>query len=52
MVWSIDRLGRFVLHVANALVELDAAGVTLYSDQQAINSTTTNLCLTVRQDRR
>jgi DNA invertase Pin-like site-specific DNA recombinase len=40
MVWSIDRLGRSVLHVANALVELDTAGVALYSDQQAIDSTT------------
>ena len=39
MVWSIDRLGRSVLHVANALAELDAAGVSLYSDQQAIDST-------------
>jgi DNA invertase Pin-like site-specific DNA recombinase len=40
MVWSIDRLGRSVLHVPNALAELDAAGVALYSDQQAIDSTT------------
>ena len=40
MVWSIDRLGRSVLHVANALAELDAAGVALYSDQQAIDSRT------------
>ena len=40
MVWSIDRLGRSVLHVANTLAELDAAGVALYSDQQAIDSTT------------
>ena len=40
MVWSIDRLGRSVLHVANALAELDAAGVALYCDQQAIDSTT------------
>jgi DNA invertase Pin-like site-specific DNA recombinase len=40
LVWSIDRLGRSVLHVANALAELDAAGVALYSDQQAIDSTT------------
>jgi DNA invertase Pin-like site-specific DNA recombinase len=39
MVWSIDRLGRSVLHVANALAELDAAGVALYSDQQGIDST-------------
>ena len=40
MVWSIDRPGRSVLHVANALAELDAVGVALYSDQQAIDSTT------------
>jgi DNA invertase Pin-like site-specific DNA recombinase len=39
LVWSIDRLGRSVLHVANALAELDAAGVALYSDQQGIDST-------------
>src|SRR5277367_1255399 len=39
MVWSIDRLGRSVLHVASAMAELDAAGVALYSDQQAIDST-------------
>jgi len=39
MCWSIDRLGRSVLHVANAMAELDAAGVALYSDQQAIDST-------------
>ena len=40
MVWSIDRLGRSVLHVANALAELDAAGIRLYCDQQGINSST------------
>ena len=40
MVWSIDGPGRRVLHVANTLAELDAAGVALYSDQQAIDSTT------------
>jgi DNA invertase Pin-like site-specific DNA recombinase len=39
MVWSIDRLGRSVQHVANAMAELDAAGVALYSNQQAIDST-------------
>jgi DNA invertase Pin-like site-specific DNA recombinase len=39
MVWSIDRLGRNVLHVATAMAEMDAAGVALYSDQQAIDST-------------
>src|ERR1700686_610543 len=40
MVWSIDRLGRRVLHVANALAELDAAGIRLYCDQQGIDSPT------------
>src|SRR5215475_11967694 len=40
MVWSIDRLGRSVLHVANALAELDAVGIRLYSDQQGIDSST------------
>jgi DNA invertase Pin-like site-specific DNA recombinase len=30
LVWSIDRLGRSVLHVSNALAELDAAGIRLY----------------------
>src|ERR1700733_306853 len=39
MCRSIDRLGRSVLHVASAMAELDAAGVALYSDQQAIDST-------------
>ena len=39
MVWSIDRLGRSVMHVASAMAEMDAAGVALYSDQQAIDST-------------
>jgi DNA invertase Pin-like site-specific DNA recombinase len=39
MVWSIDRLGRSDLHVASAMAEMDAAGVALYSDQQAIDST-------------
>jgi DNA invertase Pin-like site-specific DNA recombinase len=39
MCWSIDRLGRSVLHVgANALAELDAADVHLYFDQQVIDS--------------
>jgi DNA invertase Pin-like site-specific DNA recombinase len=40
MVWSIDRLGRSVLHVANALAELGAAGIRLYCDQQGIDSST------------
>jgi DNA invertase Pin-like site-specific DNA recombinase len=40
MVWSIDRLGRSVLHVANALAELDAAGIRLYCDREVIDSST------------
>ena len=40
MCWSIDRLGRSVQHVSAAMAELDAAGVALYCDQQAIDSTT------------
>jgi DNA invertase Pin-like site-specific DNA recombinase len=40
MCWSIDRLGRSVLHVATALAELDAASVRLYCDQQGIDSST------------
>jgi Resolvase, N terminal domain len=39
MCWFIDRLGRGVLHVACAMAELDAAGVALCSDQQAIDGT-------------
>jgi DNA invertase Pin-like site-specific DNA recombinase len=40
MCWSIDRLGRSVLHVANALAELDAAGIRLYCDREGIDSST------------
>src|ERR1700733_8381521 len=31
MCWSIDRLGRSVLHVASAMAELDASRVYFYS---------------------
>jgi DNA invertase Pin-like site-specific DNA recombinase len=30
LVCSIDRLGQSVLHVVNALAELDAAGIRLH----------------------
>jgi DNA invertase Pin-like site-specific DNA recombinase len=40
LVWSIDRLGRSVLHVADALAELDVSGIRLYCDQQGIDSST------------
>jgi DNA invertase Pin-like site-specific DNA recombinase len=39
LVWSIDRLGRSVLHVAQAMAELDASGVALISEQQGIDGT-------------
>lgn len=40
MVWSIDRLGRSTAMVANALAELDAAGVAIYADREAMDATT------------
>jgi len=40
LVWSMDRLGRSVLHVAQAMAELNAAGVALISEQQGIDCTT------------
>jgi DNA invertase Pin-like site-specific DNA recombinase len=39
LVWSMDRLGRSVLHVAMAMAELDAAGVALISEQQGVDGT-------------
>lgn len=39
LVWSMDRLGRSVLHVAQAMAELDAAGVALISEQQGVDGT-------------
>src|ERR1700693_4545276 len=39
LIWSMDRLGRSVLHVAQAMAELDAAGVALISKQQGIDGT-------------
>lgn len=40
MVWSIDRLGRSTAMVATALAELDAAGVAIYADREAMDATT------------
>src|ERR1035437_5216874 len=39
LIWSMDRLGRSVLHVAQAMAEMDAAGVALISEQQGIDGT-------------
>jgi DNA invertase Pin-like site-specific DNA recombinase len=38
LVWSMDRLGRSVLHVAQVMAELDAASVALISEQQGIDA--------------
>ncbi len=40
MFWSIDRLGRSTAAVASALAELDAAGVAIYADKEAVDATT------------
>jgi DNA invertase Pin-like site-specific DNA recombinase len=37
---SVDRLGRSTATVAAALEELDAAGVTIYADKEAVDATT------------
>lgn len=38
--WAIDRLGRSTATVATALAELDAAGVAIYADKEAMDATT------------
>ena len=38
--WSVDRLGRSLSDLISILAELDAAGVSLYLHQQAIDTTT------------
>jgi DNA invertase Pin-like site-specific DNA recombinase len=40
MFWSIDRLGRSTVAVAAALAELEAAGVAIYADKEAVDATT------------
>jgi DNA invertase Pin-like site-specific DNA recombinase len=40
MFWSIDRLGRSTSGVTTALAELDAAGVAVYADKEAMDATT------------
>ena len=40
MVWSIDRLGRSTATVVTALHELEAAGVAIYADREAMDATT------------
>ena len=40
MAWSVDRLGRSLLHLVEFLNELHAAGTDLYLHQQGIDTTT------------
>ena len=40
MVWSIDRMGRSTAKVAAALAELEAAGVAIYAEKEAMDATT------------
>ena len=39
MAWAIDRLGRSLLDLVGTLQTLEASGVDLYLDQQAIDTT-------------
>jgi DNA invertase Pin-like site-specific DNA recombinase len=39
-VWAVDRLGRSLQHLIGTLSELRAAGVDLYLQKQAIDTTT------------
>jgi DNA invertase Pin-like site-specific DNA recombinase len=40
MVWAIDRLGRSLVDLLGTIQHLEACGVDLYLDQQAIDTTT------------
>jgi len=40
MAWAIDRLGRSLIDLLGTIQTLDACGVDLYLDQQAIDTTT------------
>jgi DNA invertase Pin-like site-specific DNA recombinase len=40
MAWSIDRLGRSLIDLLGTIQHLEACGVDLYLDQQAIDTTT------------
>jgi DNA invertase Pin-like site-specific DNA recombinase len=40
MVWAIDRLGRSLIDLLGTIQHLEAVGIDLYLDQQAIDTTT------------
>src|SRR5262249_59896973 len=40
MAWAIDRLGRSLSDLLDTIQHLEACGVDLYLDQQAIDTTT------------
>ncbi|HEY7229172.1 MAG TPA: recombinase family protein [Pseudolabrys sp.] len=40
MAWAIDRLGRSLIRLLGMIQHLEACGVDLYLDQQAIDTTT------------
>jgi DNA invertase Pin-like site-specific DNA recombinase len=40
MAWAIDRLGRSLIDLLHTIQQLEACGVDLYLDQQAIDTTT------------
>src|SRR5258706_16457360 len=40
MAWAIDRLGRSLTDLLDSIQHLEACGVDLYLDQQAIDTTT------------
>lgn len=40
MFWSVDRLGRSTATVTAALEELDRAGVAIYADKEAMDTST------------
>jgi DNA invertase Pin-like site-specific DNA recombinase len=40
LFWSIDRLGRSTAMVTTALAELEAAGVSIFAEKEAVDATT------------
>ena len=40
MAWAIDRLGRSLIDLLGTIQALEAYGVDLYLDQQALDTTT------------